>query len=54
MKFTDDQWLHQSDVTAFYAAQSTEAVREGEELVLFVNAIAPYAPRLGRLSSFIE
>jgi hypothetical protein len=54
MKFTDGQWLHQIGVTASYAAQSTEAVRERDELVLFVNAIAPHAPRLGSLSSFTE
>ena len=49
MKFTDGQWLHQIGVTASYAAQTTEAVRERDELVLFVNAIAPHAPRPGSL-----
>ena len=31
MKFTDGQWLHQIGVTASYAAQTTEAVRERDE-----------------------
>ena len=50
MKFTDGLWLPQSGFSSFYAAQSTEAVRERDELVLFVNAIAPHAPRPGSLS----
>jgi alpha-D-xyloside xylohydrolase len=37
MKFTDGLWLHQPGVTAHYAAQAYEAVRDGDDLVVYAT-----------------
>jgi alpha-D-xyloside xylohydrolase len=38
MKFTDGLWLHQPGVTARYAAEAYEAIREGDDLVVFATS----------------
>ena len=37
MKFTDGLWLHQPGVTALYAAETYEAARDGDDLVVYAT-----------------
>ena len=37
MKFTDGLWLHQPGITAHYAAEAYEAVRDGNDLIIYAT-----------------